>query len=163
MTKPNRNLARFLIGTFALLAASIAPALEPPEESTYRDFSKMPISGKMTFEITSVKVIAGGSWGEGILSYQGQDYPLKVKAATAGGIGYRSIKGVGDVYNLNRLEDFAGIYGGGTVGATVVEAGGGVATLENNKRVVIQAKVTDSKGVQLSLAAGGIQIKFADQ
>ena len=96
------------------------------------------------------------------MSYQGRDYPLKVKALAAGGIGYREVKGSGNVYDLKRLEDFSGTYGGGTVGATAGTAGAGRITLENGKGVVIQAKVTDSKGAQLSLSLGGIEIALVE-
>jgi hypothetical protein len=162
MKQPKQILTLLLAATFVLLATSTASAQDPAEGSNYRDFSSMPVSGTMSFEVTSVKLIAGASWGEGTLSYQGKDYPIKVKSLSAGGIGYRTMKGEGKVYDLNRLEDFPGIYGGGTAGATAANAGGGVATLENSKRVVIQAEVTDSEGLQLSLSAGGIQIEFAD-
>lgn len=160
MIKFNRPVRAILILAITAFAASASLADEVP---AYRDISQMEKSGTLTFDITSVKLIAGASWGEGVLSYQGKDYPIKVKSASAGGIGYRSMKGVGDVYNLNRLEDFAGIYAGGTAGATVANKGGGVSTIENGNEVIIQAKVTDSKGAQLALSAGGLQIKFADE
>lgn len=159
----NRTIAALLLSIAALLTASVVYASEHTNESTYRDFSNMPVSGTVTFDVTSVKLIAGASWGTGTLTYQGKDYPIKVKSVSAGGIGYRSMKGEGKVYELNRLEDFPGIYGGGAAGVTAGTAGGGVSTIENSKRVVIQAKVTDSEGVQLSLSAGGIQIEFADE
>ena len=60
------------------------------------------------------------------------------------------------------MEDFPGIYAGGTAGATAGNMGGGISTLENGKKVVIEASVTKSSGAQLSLSAGGIQIKFAE-
>jgi hypothetical protein len=159
----NRTIAGLLISIAALLAASVVGASEHSEASDYHDFSTMPISGTMTFDVTSVKVIAGASWGSGTLTYQGKDYPIKVKSLSAGGVGYRSMEGEGKVYDLNRLEDFPGTYGGGTAGITAGTAGGGVATLENNNRVVIQVSVTDSEGLQLALSAGGIQIEFADE
>ena len=139
----------------ALLAAAASQA-----DDKYRDFSKMTPSATMDFDITSVKLIAGASWGKGTLHYQGKSYPLKVKSGSAGGVGYRSVKGTGKVYELNRLEDFAGIYAGGAAGATVGTKGGGVSTLENGKGVVIKATATDSSGAQLALSVGGIEIQF---
>ena len=159
----NQTVAGLLIGFAALLATSIVAASGHTEEPNHRDFSKMPISGTLVFDVTSVKLIAGASWGSGSLSYQGKDYPIKVKSLSAGGVGVRSMKGEGKIYALNRLEDFPGIYGGGTAGITAGTAGGGVATLENDNRVVIQLSVTDTKGLQLALSAGGIQIEFADE
>ena len=120
----------------------------------------MEPSGTLEFDVTSVKLIAGVSWGTGTLNYEGKSYPLKVRAGTAGGIGYRSMKGTGEVYMLEKLEDFPGIYGGGGAGVTVADKGTGTTSMENGKGVVINAKVTDSTGAQLALSAGGIEIAF---
>jgi hypothetical protein len=114
----------------------------------------------MDFDVTSVKLIAGASWGTGTLNYQGKSYPLKVKSGSAGGVGYRTVKGAGKVYELKKLEDFPGIYTGGTAGATIGNKGGGASTIENGKGVVIQATATDSSGAQLALSVGGIEIEF---
>ena len=157
MTKLNRPIIAILTIAFALAVSAVAVAGEKP---AYRDLSKMEKTATLTFEAESVKLIAGASWGKGTLNYKGKSYPIKVKAASVGGIGYRSMKGVGDVYNLKRLEDFAGTYAGGGAGVTVSDMGGGSSMLENDKEVIIRAKVTDSKGAQLALSAGGIQIQF---
>ena len=155
------RLAVFL--GLALIAAFAVHADSHEGDNKFTDYSKMTPSATMEFDITSVKLIAGASWGTGTLHYQGKSYPLKVKSGSAGGIGYRSMKGAGKVYGLNKLEDFPGIYGGGTAGATIGKKGGGVNTIENGKGVVIKASVTDSAGAQLALSAGGIQIKFDEE
>ena len=159
MIRINRPVVAIVTLVLGFVAASAAFAAEKP---AHRDLSNLEKSGTVTFEVKSVKLIAGASWGTGTLNYQGKSYPIKVKAASVGGIGYRSLKGVGDVYNLKRLEDFAGTYAGGGAGVTVADMGGGSSLLENGKEVLIEAKVTDSEGVQLALSAGGIQIKFAE-
>lgn len=155
------RLAAFL--GLALIAAITAHADSHEGDREFVDYSKMTPSATMEFDITSVKLIAGASWGTGTLHYQGKSYPLKVKSGSVGGIGYRSMKGTGKVYELNKLEDFAGIYGGGAVGATVGTKGGGSSTIENGKGVVIKATATDSSGAQLALSAGGIEIAFAEE
>ena len=114
----------------ALIAVITAHADSHETDRQVTDYSKMTPSATMDFDITSVKLIAGASWGTGTLHYQGKSYPLKVRAGSAGGIGYRSMKGTGKIYKLNKLEDFAGIYGGGSAGATVGTKGGGVSTIE---------------------------------
>lgn len=146
----------------ALFLYSTAQADQHTQESTFQDFSKMTPSGNVEFEVTSIKLIAGASWGHGTLNYQGETHKIKVTAISAGGIGYRSIKGTGEVYELRQLADIEGIYRGGTAGATVGTAGGGVSTIENAKGVVIRAKVTDSEGAQLSLALGGVEISLVE-
>lgn len=148
-----------LAAAFALLMTGSAYA-SSHEEQEFRDFSKMEPSGTVEFDITSVKLIAGAQWGSGTLRYQGKAYPLKVKALSAGGVGIKTAKGSGNVYDLKRLEDFAGKYGGGTVGATVGTKGAGKLTFENGKRVVLQFTVTDSAGAQLSLGLEGVEIEL---
>jgi hypothetical protein len=160
MVRLNKLGALAAILGLTLLASVTAHADSHEKDNKFTDYSKMTPSATMDFDITSVKLIAGASWGTGNLHYQGKVYPLKVKSGSAGGIGYRSVKGTGKVYKLNKLEDFAGIYGGGTAGATVGNKGGGVSTIENGKGVVIEATATDSSGAQLALSVGGIEIQF---
>lgn len=143
-----------------LLLGSLAVHAGETAENEFRDFSKMTPSGTLTFEVKSLKLLAGASWGKGVLEYQGKTYPLKVAAVTAGGVGYRSIKGTGEVYDLSNINDFEGIYQGAGAGATVGTKGGGITVLENMKRVVLRTKITDSKGAQLSLNVGGVEIEF---
>ena len=142
------------------LLVSLTAHADQAADQEFRDFSKMKPSATMEFDVTSVKLLAGVAWGKGTLHYQGKSYPLKVSAGSAGGIGLRNVKGTGEVFDLNRLEDFPGIYGGGTVGATAGNKGGGISTIENGKGVVIKASATESTGVQVSLSAGGLKIEF---
>lgn len=160
------NMHRWVVLTVVMgvgLLISLTASADQMKENEFRDFSNMTPSATMDFDITSVKLIGGVSWGTGNLHYQGKVYPLKVKSASAGGVGYREVKGTGKVYDLKKLEDFAGIYKGGTAGGTVGKKGGGTSTIENSKRVVIMATATDSKGVQLALSLGGLQIKFDNE
>ena len=151
------------LATVLVLLVSMTAYADQAADKEYRDFSKESPSATIDFDITSVKFIAGASWGTGNLHYQDKVYPLKVRSGSAGGIGYRSFKGTGKVYELKQLEDVTGIYAGGTAGATAGKKGGGVSTLENGKGVVIQATVTDSTGAQLALSVAGIEIQFAEE
>ena len=154
-----RPVTAILVLVCAMVAASAASAAEPP---AHRDLSGVEKTGALTFEVKSVKLIAGASWGSGTLHYGGNSYPIKVKAATAGGIGYRSIKGTGEVFNLEEAGGFPGVYGGAGAGVSVSDVGGGSSMLENGNQVIIKARITDSKGAQLALSAGGIAIQFAE-
>lgn len=159
MRRFNKLVGLIVILGLALLT-SISAHAEEKADNDYRDFSKMTPSATLEFETKSLKLLIGGSWGTGTLNYQGKSYPLKVAAMSVGGVGYRTIKGTGKVYELKSLEDFEGNYSSGTAGATIGTAGGGVATLENGKGVVIAADVTDSAGAQLSIGVSGIEIEF---
>ncbi len=131
---------------------------DEPRAERFIDFSKEQPSATLEFSVKAVKLLAGASWGEGVLHYQGRAYPVKVNSISLGGIGFQKIEGVGEVYFLNSLRDFAGKYRGGVVGATIV-SGEGIATVENTKNVIIRIK-GKSKGLALSASFGGVDIEF---
>lgn len=153
-----------LIGSAALLFVFqlLLAVAFADEQRDVRDYSKMTPSGTVEFDATSVKFLVGSSWGQGVLHYQGQSYPFKTKSLTAGGIGYREMKGSGNVYELDNLEDFPGIYAGGGAGVTIDKKtmSATETVLENGKGVVLRLTITDSEGLQLSASAGGIEIEF---
>jgi hypothetical protein len=102
----------------------------------------------------------GGGWGSGVLHFQEQDYPFKVKGLTVGGVGFTEVDATGDVYFLNSTEDFPGAYSVGTAGITVGKGmGGGV--FQNAKGVVLKLK-GKSTGVALDLGLGGMEISFEE-
>ena len=157
--------ARFLIQTilctFFLLTTGMTPAYaEEAPEQPYIDFDKETPSGSVDVEATQVAFIVGGGWGGGVLHFQGQDYPFKVTGLKAGGFGYVKLEAVGEVYFLEKLEDFPGTYGSAAIGATAVK-GSIVATIENSKGVILRLKAK-SEGAALNLGVGGISIKFED-
>lgn len=158
------NMMNKLAATVFLVGWLVATNVMAEEEVEYHDFDKMTPSATMEFEITSVKLIAGATWGSGTLNYQGQSYPFKVKAGSLGGLGYKKVTGKGKVYDLNKLEDFPGFYGTATAGANIGNKSGGIGTptMENNNKVIVRITAQDTSGAQLSLAAGGITIKFEE-
>ena len=151
-----KKFSLFCLFTIFMFAATVTVA---EEGFKHIDFDKETPSGTLEFEATAVKLLAGGTWGKGVLNYQGKAYPLKVKAATLGGIGYQKIEGEGEVYFLDKLEDFTGKYGSAAAGASAGK-GKGVATLQKGN-VVLQLRAK-SKGVALAASLGGISIEFAD-
>jgi hypothetical protein len=52
----------------------------------------------------------GFSWGSGTLTYQGKDYPVKVKGLSVGKVGITSASAYGEIFNLKHLQDFNGHY-----------------------------------------------------
>jgi hypothetical protein len=73
-------------------------------------------------------------------------------------VGYTEITAEGTVYNLTRLEDFAGVYASAEASAT---AGSGAATvtMKNPNGVVLTLR-TLQEGAKLTLAAGGVNLAF---
>ena len=151
-----------LFGGLLLVVTSVntVHAMDQEEEQRYIDFDKETPSGTVQLEGKQVAFIVGGGWGSGVLNFKGKDYPFKITGLKAGGIGYVKLDAVGEVYFLNKLEDFAGKYGAGSLGATAVK-GSIWSTVENNQGVIMRLKAK-SEGVALNLGAGGISIKFEE-
>jgi hypothetical protein len=65
----------------------------------------------------------GTSWGDGILTYDGYDYPFTITELSLADVGATGFTGSGTVHNLNGAEDFNGNFA--TFGAGLTLAGGG--------------------------------------
>ena len=104
-------------------------------------------------------MLVGGGQAKGVLHYQGKTYPFTAKGMSVGGVGVTKVDATGDVYFLNKLEDFPGIYSAATIGATVVKGAGG-AQFQNDKGVFISVK-NKSEGVGLSLGLAGVNIQMS--
>ena len=115
-------------------------------------------SGRVNLEFGQGSFILSTSGGKGVLTYKGRRYPFKIGSVGFGGIGVSKVTAVGEVYDLNRLEDFAGAYGQARAGYAM-GSGKGVQWLQNGNGVVIKLR-TDTKGVSLDLGADGLVIKL---
>jgi hypothetical protein len=115
-------------------------------------------SGRASLEFGQGGFILSASGGKGVLTYKGRRYPFAVGSVGFGGIGVSKVAAVGEVYDLNRLEDFAGAYGQARAGYAM-GSGKGVQWLQNTNGVVIKLR-TVTKGVSLDLGADGLVIKF---
>lgn len=138
-----RNLVA--VGTIALLAAA---ALAEGEK-------KKP-DATLKLSEGSVAVGIGWSWGKGELKYQGKTHKFKVEGVSAGEVGKTKVEASGEVFNLKKLEDFDGVYAAGGAGITG-DTGQGVTALANARGVSILLK-SETKGVNLKLAAEGIKL-----
>jgi len=111
-----------------------------------------------TIELTQgqVAVGIGWSWGEGVLTYKGQKYPVKVEGLSVIDVGITRAEAAGKVYDLKKLEDFDGIYTAATAEGTL-GGGAGATTMKNQKGVVINL-VTKTQGLNLKLAPSGVKM-----
>jgi len=143
-----RKLVGLIVGSILLLSnVSSVPAQQPDA----------------TVKITrrSVAEAIGLSWGEGVLTYKGKDYPFSFDARgrlrevdprmTAQELS-------GRVFNLKNLEDFNGNY---TIveGKEAASGGGTRATLKNQKGVVVNLFST-VEGRKLTLGREGMDIEI---
>lgn len=114
-----------------------------------------------TIEINLVKagLIVGGSGGSGTLTYKGKDYPISIGGVSLGAtIGISKAELVGNVYNLNKVEDIEGTYTAGQASAAL--AGGEKhAIMDNSKGVKIDVKGKQI-GAELALDLNGMKISL---
>jgi hypothetical protein len=95
------------------------------------------LSGTVTVTATSVAAGIGWSWGSGSLTIlDGSQHQCKVSDLDVVAVGIKQATGVGNVYNLKKLEEFEGQYVTAAAGA-VVGGGMGATSMRNDQGVVI--------------------------
>jgi hypothetical protein len=114
--------------------------------------------GKVNIESRSVALGVGVSWGDGTLIYQGKEYPFTVKGLSVADLGISKVTATGEVFHLKSVSDFSGNYVAAHAGAAL-GGGAGAIALRNQKGVVMQLTGTGT-GVQLTLAAKGVDVKL---
>jgi hypothetical protein len=132
------------------------PKYEKPEE-------RVP-AGFVSLNFKSAGLVVGGSSGEGMLSYQGRDYPFTISGLNLGNVGVSSFQGAGKVYDLKSLSDFAGNYAASEA-AFAVRGGQAQASMRNAKGVTIVVLANEGKesGTRISLGASGVSIRMKKQ
>ena len=147
----------------AFIAAALPQAAlaqgAPSKQLTAADLAKMKPSGTVTLDEKEIGLIIGGGEGKGVLDYMGKKYNFTVKGLTAGAIGYASVHATGNVYQLNKVENFAGKYTLVPAGAAAVK-GVGKGSYQNGNAVYMSLK-EKAKGLELELGIGVIEVKLA--
>ncbi|HTF32312.1 MAG TPA: DUF1134 domain-containing protein [Myxococcota bacterium] len=113
-----------------------------------------------TLQLTGGAVAAGigFSWGSGTLTFRGKEYPVSVSGLSVGDVGIVRATAKGNVYGLQKVQDFDGTYNAYAIGSTI-GGGGSVATLRNQNDVVIHLVAT-TQGLKLTLNASGVRMKI---
>ena len=122
-----------------------------------KDDARKP-AAMLKLKSKSVALGAGVSWGDGVLTFQGRDYPFNVSELSLLDLGASSVNATGRVYNLNNLADFSGNYVA-TQATFAVAGGSGELTMTNAKGVVIELTSQES-GTQLTAGPAGISLKL---
>jgi hypothetical protein len=110
--------------------------------------------GTLKLSQGQVGVGIGWSWGNGVLTYKGKDYPFKVKGLSVGDVGITKAEAVGEVYNLKDISEFNGNYTSAAAQGTL-GGGAGASAMKNQNGVVLELKST-TQGLNLKLAAEGV-------
>jgi hypothetical protein len=129
------------------------PKYEKPEE-------KIP-TGLVKLNFKSVGVGVGGSSGEGVLSYQGKDYPFTISGFNVADVGVANFQGAGKVYDLKNLQDFSGNYAAAQA-AFSIRGGQGEISMRNGKGVTLVVLASEGKemGTRLSLGPAGVTLRL---
>jgi len=136
----------WLLAVSCLTMLSIAAAADPNPSGTVKISSK------------AVAIGVGVTWGDGTLSYQGKNYTFSVDGISVVDLGASDVTSVGEVFYLNKLEDFSGNYTAGEAGIAI---GGGPSDtiMKNPSGVVIRLHGTQ-KGGRLTLAGQGVTLQL---
>jgi hypothetical protein len=109
----------------------------------------------LTLSKGQVAVGIGWSWGDGVLTFKGKNYPFKVGGLSVVDVGITKANAVGKVYHLTKLSDFNGTYTGAAAEGTI-GGGAGISTMKNQNGVVIEL-VSTTQGVNFKLAGEGVK------
>jgi hypothetical protein len=137
-----------------------AEALLVAQDKSVPSYRKegQPPDATVKVQSRSIALGAGVNWGDGVLSYQGKDYPITVSGLSLLDLGVSSVSATGKVYFLNKLSDFSGNYF--ATQATFAVAGGGGELVMANGNGVFIALQSEQSGTRLTLGASGVSLKL---
>ena len=120
--------------------------------------SRAQTTGTVHLKFVKVGFIVGVGGGSGTLTYHGKTYGLSVGGVSIGTIGIAEANVSGTASNLHNAADIAGTYGAASASVAVV-GGGKVATLKNEKGVILKVH-GEQLGVEVSLSLSGLTISL---
>lgn len=142
----------WITALMAVLAA--LPAAAEEEETP---------SARVTIDAYQAAFIGSGQLGGGTLTFGGETHDFKIGGLGIGGIGVAKIDAEGEVYGLEKLEDFAGTYAQIRTGIGVTDKSvGGPLWVKNTNGVRLKLE-TEMSGVILNLGADGLVILMDDE
>jgi hypothetical protein len=150
-----------MIVTIATLGVCALASCAPNPPAAPATATQGPNEGTVSFTGGAFALGIGFQWGNGILAFQGKQYPFKVSGLSVLDVGATGISGTGTVRNLHNVADFSGNYVAFSAGVTVA-GGGSVTSLRNQNGVVID-NVSTAQGLRLTLAPGGVNITLSSQ
>lgn len=114
------------------------------------------------FSLFKAGFIVGGSGGSGMLHYRGKSYPISIGGVSLGAtIGISQADLVGDVFNLEAVEDIEGTYSGAQ-GSAALAGGVKVVDIKNSKGVQLKVK-GEQIGLEIALDLNGMKISLKEE
>lgn len=148
-----------LLGLAATMSFAVAAAAQSASQEV-----KQP-SGTVQVATKSVAVGVGVTWGRGTLSFDGKDRAFTVKGLSLTDLGVGNTMVKGNVYELRRLEDFAGTYAPAAPDFTMGGSGPPWSSsyrglvLRNQNGVVVQLWVV-REGPHLRLIDNAVEVRL---
>lgn len=119
-------------------------------------------SGTISIQSQTISLGVGVDWGAGRLTLRnGNTYQFSLQGLEVGGVGVSEVRAEGEVYNLERVSDFEGLYVAAKANIAVVR-GPGARTMRNENGVVLHLDSVQ-EGAKLTLAAEGVSINLLRQ
>jgi hypothetical protein len=137
-------------------AEALIVAQDKPTPS-YRKEGQPP-DATVKIQSKSIALGAGVNWGDGVLSYQGRDYPITVSGLSLLDLGVSNVSATGKVYFLKKPADFSGNYF--ATQATFAVAGGSGEIVMANGNGVFIAVQSEQSGTRLTAGASGVSLKL---
>jgi hypothetical protein len=157
MKRVRGNALSFSLAGIVLFAVAAAGESTAPE-------MKRP-NGTIQVATKSIALGVGVTWGDGTLTFEGKEHAFAVKGLSLTDLGMGDATVKGNVYNLSKLEDFAGKY---TVTEPNFELGGtgppwsrfySGMILANDKGVFVQIWVVRA-GPHLRLIDNAVEVSL---
>ena len=133
----------------AVLAASVLPVAQALAQEAAGQVSMRMGRGSMLLSITG---------GEGTLTFQGGQHPFRLGGLGIGLLGVTSVEAEGEVFGLNTLADFPGVYVQGEADYAL-GGGEGILWLRNTRGVTMRLR-SRTKGVSLAVGGEGLVIQM---
>ena len=153
-----KSLAMSLALSMALMIGSVALA-QDTQSCNPNDLVK---SGTFEAHLTTVGFIASARWGDGVLTLNnGETHKFRIIGGKLIETGFGETDLKGDVFNLEKAEDFDGIYYGSSSSSALVKGPEGGVIAKNSSNCVYVHGQSAVEGVRLSPPApGGVEIKL---
>jgi hypothetical protein len=147
------------LSLLSICAAALTCLVACTTQSNSINLQGKPLSGYVRMTQIQAAYLGSGNAGNGVLRYHGSSYPFTVGGLGVGGIGLSKIEAKGEVYGLQRLQDFPGAYVQGRYGFAVGNTSGGDLWLKNGNGVIMRL-VAKRQGLMLSLGGDAVVIQM---
>ncbi len=127
------------------------------------DIENATPSGTVTGSIKTIGFLVSARWGNGVLVLEsGEQLRFHLVGAKALETGAAKNNFVGEVYNLQNVDDFEGTYWGASKNINLGTLGKGEGIVNNARCVVVKLRMTGT-GLKVSgPAPGGVDVSFLD-